>query len=254
MLHNLYYRAGILAYLEERYDEATKLFDAAGPVRPTEGKPGKFDVRKIGVFVLMECARLKEPSWDPEAINSLKNENQRLVLRLADTYTHSRRSDKAEAIYRQLLNGNSSLGKPSKAVEGYCLMQLALAYSKTSDGRDRAIEIYTSLYRPEYAKCPWTPVAILRLGVLTFNMTQDAKKAMPHYQYVFTHYPDHPDSERALYFYCLAAFHLDDKAVGTRSVEEFLKRYPTSRWKASVESLKSGALSPPSSSPKGNRP
>ncbi len=55
-LYNLYLRAGVVAYLQEKYDEARPFLDAAGPARPTEGMSRNFDHQKAGVFILMECA------------------------------------------------------------------------------------------------------------------------------------------------------------------------------------------------------
>jgi tetratricopeptide (TPR) repeat protein len=241
-LYNLYFRAAILAYLGEKYDDAAKYLDAAGPARPTEGMRANFDHQKVGLFILKECSRLKLPSWNRDAVKAAKTDSQRLAIKLADTYVHSLRPDKAEPIYQRLLSGDSSLGRPSKGVESYCLMQLALAHSKSSEGVARATELYARLYRPEYAKYPWTPTGILRLGVLTFNTTHDAKTAMAHYQYVFTKYPDHPEADRAMYFYRVAARRLGDKALLAQTAERFLEMYPKSAFKSSVMALASAGL------------
>ena len=190
---------GILAYLQERYDEASHDLDAAGPARPTEGMRANFDLQKMGLFILGECCKRKEPSWYADAIKAAKTDGQKLALKLADTYLHSQRADKAEAIFNQVLAGDPPLGRPSKAAEGYCLMQLALVYSIQNVNRDKSIEFYRRFFRKEYADLPWAATAIMRLAVLEYNSTQDPHRAIRYYQYVLTKYPNHPDAERAVF-------------------------------------------------------
>ncbi len=112
-LYNLYLRAGIVAYLQEKYDEAVPYLDAAGPVHPTEGMWANFDSQKMGLFILKECASRKTLAWRADAINAANSDSQKLAMKLADTYLHGQRADKAEAIYNQLLAGDSSLGPPA---------------------------------------------------------------------------------------------------------------------------------------------
>lgn len=230
-LYNLYLRAGILAYLQENYDAATGYLDAAGPARPTNGMQANFDLQKIGLFVLRECCARKEPSWNVDAIELAKDIRQKLALKLADTYLHSKRSDKALAIYGRLLAGDSSLGRQSRAVEGYCLMQLALAYSEQRVNQDKTADYYRQFYRKEYADLPWAATAIVRLAVLEFNSTQDPRRSIPHYQFVLSKYPNHPEAERALYFLAQDAVELRDKALAEASCREYLRRYSPSGWK-----------------------
>ena len=159
-LYNLYLRAGVLAYLQERYDEADKYLDAGGPARPTQGMQANFDLQKIGLFILQECAKRKEPAWHPDAIAAAKTDSQKLALRLADTYLHGQRPDKAEKIYKKLLSGDSSLGRPSPAVEGYCLMQLGLVLSKKKVNPAQSIECYRLFLKKGYADLPWAADAL----------------------------------------------------------------------------------------------
>ena len=229
-LYNLYLRAGILAYLQEKFDVAARYLEAAGPARPTEGLHANFDREKIGLFILANCCTRKEPAWRDDAVNGARTDGQKLALKLADTYIHAQRPDKAEAIYKQVLGGDSLLGRSSKAVEGYCLMQLALAYSNEQVNRNASIDCYRRFYSKEYANLPWAATAILRLGVLEYNSTQDPHCSIRHYQYVIAKYPNHPEAERALYFLALDAVQLGDKTLAEASCQEYLKRYALNGW------------------------
>jgi tetratricopeptide (TPR) repeat protein len=236
-LSNLYLRAGIMAYFQEKYDEASQYFDAAGPARPTEGMHAAFDLQKFGLFILKECAKRKEPSWYPDAINVAKTESQKLALKLADTYLHAQRPEKAVVIYGQLLAGDSLLGRPSTAVKAYCMMQLALAYSNDAVNYDKSIEYYRRFLGKEYADLPWAADALMRLAVLEYNTSHDPRRAIPQFQYIISHYPKHPDAERAMYFLALAAVHLGDKALAESSCKAFIEKYPRSGWKDHVQSV-----------------
>ena len=175
-LYNLYLRAGILAYLQEKYEEAVPYLDAAGPAHPTEGMWANFDSQKMGLFILAECARRKKPSWYPDAVNAAKTESQKLAIKLADTYSHGQRPEKGEAIYDQLLAGDPPLGRPSKAVEGYCLMELALVYSGRGTNHEKSVEYYKRFLQKDYADHPWAADAIMRLVVLDYSTTHDPRR------------------------------------------------------------------------------
>lgn len=209
--------------------------DAAGPVHPTEGMWANFDSQKVGLFILKECARRKTPAWRPDAVKEAKTDSQKLAIKLADTYLHGQRPEKAEAIYEQLLAGGPPLGKPSKAVEAYCVMKLALAYSKHGNNHDKCIEYYKRFLKKDYADLPWAASALMRLAVLDYNTTQDPRAAIPRYQYIITKYPQHPDAERAMYFLALAAVRAGEKAVAEATCKEFIEKYPHSDWKNHVQ-------------------
>ena len=200
-LYNLYLRAGIVAYLQEKYEEAVPYFDAAGPVHPKEGISANFDFQKVGLFILAECARRKTPSWDPDAVDAANSDSQKLAIKLADAYNHGQRPEKAEAIYDQLLAGEPPLGRPSKAVEGYCLMQLALVYSNKGSEHDKSVEYYKRFLKREYADSPWAATAIMRLAVLEYNTTHDARRSISYYQYVISKYPRRPDASALFIFW-----------------------------------------------------
>ena len=67
-LYNLYLRAGILAYLQEKFDVAARYLEAAGPARPTEGLHANFDREKIGLFILGELLHAKGAAWTPTPV------------------------------------------------------------------------------------------------------------------------------------------------------------------------------------------
>ena len=229
-LYNLYLRAGILAYIQEKYDEASQYFDAAGPARPTDGMETTFDLQKLGVHVLVVCSKRREPTWYGDAINAAKTDSQKLALKLADTYLHSQRPEKAIAIYERIFAGDPSDGHPNKAVESYCTMRLAQAYSRGNLNRDKSIEYYRRFLRKDYGEFPWAADAIMRLAVLEYNTSYDSQRAAKYYQYILAKYPNHPSTERALYFLAIAAVQVGDKTLAESSCRQYLDQYARSGW------------------------
>ena len=116
-------------------------------------------------------------------------------------------------------------------------MQLAAVYSDQRINRAKSIEYYKQFYKKEYAELPWAANAIMRLGVLEYNTTQDARRALPHYQHVLANYPDHPSAERALYFIALAGVRLGDKVLAESSCRAFIEKYPKSGWRNHVQTV-----------------
>ncbi len=236
-LYNLYLRAGVVAYLQEKYEEAIPFLDAGGPARPIEGMRANFDSQKAGVFILMECARRKTPSSWPDAVNAAKSDSQKLAIKLADIYLHAQRAEKAEPIYDQILAGGVPLGRPNKAVEGYCLFQLALLYSEQGRDRDKSVAYYKKFLTKDYADLPFAADALLRLTVLEYNTNHDARRAIPQCQYIVAKYPAHREAERAMYFLAQMAVDAGDKEVASSACKQFLAKYPQSGWRSHVEQI-----------------
>ncbi len=236
-MYNLYLRAGILAYLEEDYEEAARHFESAGPARPVEGMQANFDLQKVGLFILSNSIKRKQVAWYPEAIAHAKSDQLKLAIKLADTYLHAQRPEKAQAIYERLLSSSSPTGRPDKAVESYCSMQLALACSNQDLDYDKSKAIYDRFYQKDYAVFPWAADAIMRLSVLEFNTTQDPRRSISHYQHILKLYPNHPDAERALYFLVLDAVAIGDERMAESASKLFEERYPRSGWRNHVHEV-----------------
>ncbi|MBN2272117.1 MAG: tetratricopeptide repeat protein, partial [Sedimentisphaerales bacterium] len=235
VLYNLHLRAGILAYAQEDYDQAVDHFKAAGPAHLTDGMQGNFDRQKVGLHAMLICSQRKEPAWSREITDAVRNEQDQFLLKLADTYLHAGRPEKAEAIYRQFTESGS---RSRSAAASYSRMRLALALSQDRANTDQAIEFYKSFYDRGQADYPWAADAILRLGVLIQNTRGDSAAALSHFAYVHTKYPDHPEAERAMYFHCVAASWIEDKEQVRKVAEKFLAKYPQSQWHKAVENIK----------------
>ncbi|MFP4029793.1 MAG: tetratricopeptide repeat protein [Candidatus Brocadiia bacterium] len=86
------------------------------------------------------------------------------------------------------------------------------------------------LYDPKYRDYRWAADGIFRVGTWMQNEMQDAEAAMPHWEHVFTHNPEHPEAERSLFYYGIMAMHRQQYAKAKKAFTEYLRRYPDSRW------------------------
>ena len=109
----------------------SRILDAAGPVQPTEGMSGQFRLPEdAGCLILKEFAVARRHRGGP-TLSTQPNataRSWRSSLR-TPTFTASERRTSRRSTTNSW-RAMSSLGPANKAVEGYCLMQLALAYSE----------------------------------------------------------------------------------------------------------------------------
>ena len=231
VLYEVYLRAGLVAYLDQRNDDAAKLF--------AEGDKFDNSARKraggeTSMARLIKIVRGKMPKLTPdEVLELVKNDNQKTAILLADLYLIAFQPEPAAGIYERLLAGEKPMPKPLAGIEAYLLWRMGQAL-KFQRKHDEAIVCLKRLYDPKYAKFSWAAGGISRIGTWTFNATDDGVEAMKHWKHVFTNFPKSPDAERSLFFYGLTAKDSKDYKTATRAFEEYLRRYPDSRWSRRV--------------------
>lgn len=232
----VYLRSGLVHYLNDRYDQAADAFVSAGAVDLQDGSTFSGTLGLVGVSLLKKAASRKTVLWSVEALSLADSEKVKLALKLADTYLFAQCLDKAQDMYQRLTSGDPALGTLPPKLRAYCMMQLGLSCAQAGNTAE-AIDQYSLFYGPEYADSQWTPDAILRLGVVMANATHDYRQSIRHYQYVFTKYPQHPEAERAMFFYCLELVDLRERALAEESCRRFLRQYPSSQWHGRIKVL-----------------
>lgn len=227
--YEIYLRAGLLAYMNGEPDRAAAWFQAAKPQGPdSSGRVTDTSVRNIGLMVMANSAQRKLISWDEKALACTKTPQQRTAIQLADCFLHAGRTDKAVSIYTRFMDKDPLLKPLTPELEGYCTWRLALSYAEGRSNQEKAVALYRRYYDAPLKNTPWAPDAILRLGVLTYNRTQDPRQAMTHYEYFLKHFPGHPETERVLYFYSLCAIQSGNRELSVRCVEEYAKKFADS--------------------------
>jgi tetratricopeptide (TPR) repeat protein len=231
-IYSVYLRAGLIAYLQQRKDQAVALFHEANrfdtSLRKRTGAETSMD-RMISI-----ARGEKKPLTPEDLLASLKNERQKTGILLGDLALMTFDPQRAGSLYERLLTGVPPFPAPTAEVESYLLFRIgqSLEFQRK---HDEAMAYLNRLYDPKYAKYPWTADGIFRIGTWTHNSTQEPTKAMKHWEYVFTKNPEHPEAERSLFYYGLSAMRIKDYRRAVAAFREYLKRYPDSRWTKRVQ-------------------
>ena len=229
--YNIYLRAGLVAYLDQEYDQAVAMFKKAGPVRPSEANRALIGPCQFGLHFLMNAARNRKCLSPQKILDACKTVQERTGVLLADMYMEGMRPEKAAKLCQDVRSFKSC----STEVQAYCIMQQGRALMRVDGKENQSLECLKKLQDPRYASCSSTPGGLLRLGVFTYNRTQDPKASMPVYKYLFTRFPDDPAAEKAMLYYCLDATQLGDKNLASTMSNRFFKKYPHNRWKKALE-------------------
>lgn len=139
------------------------------------------------------------------------------------------------------MGGQPPFGAPSSELEAYLILRMGQAF-EFQKKHDKAVVTLERLYDPKYAKYSWASDGIFRLGTWNHNMTQKTATAMPHWEHVFTKTPDHPEAERALFYFATAATENGDRDRAEKAFRMYLDRYPDSRWTARIRDYELPAL------------
>lgn len=227
----IYVAAGLVAHLQERNDEAVTLFSKAASFDKSRRQEIGAETSMARMISVIEG---KSPEFSPhEMLKALKKEKQRTGVLLADLALLTFDPERAGSLYERLLAGQPPFGAPSTELEAYLILRMgqALEFQRK---HDEAVAMLTRLYEPKYAKYSWASDGIFRLGTWNHNATQKTATAMPHWEHVFTKTPDHPEAERALFYFAINARRDADHERAEKAFRMYLERYPDSRWTARI--------------------
>lgn len=230
--YECFLRAGLLAYLSGRYEQAVNWISFAGPKPPAEGFTVDSDLNSIGLYYLLKAIRSKKPVTDQRALDIARNELQRSVLQLGDLYLETIRPDKAEAIFMRIIENDFQLGTVPPSIKGYAMLQVAIALDRQSNKRAEALEWLKKVtINRDLQGTYWGGCGLFRLALFTYNQTQDPKKSIPLYKRMLKKYPDHELTELAHLYLCLDAIQLKDNALVIKASHSFFKKYPKTKYR-----------------------
>ncbi|MCL2645567.1 MAG: tetratricopeptide repeat protein [Phycisphaerales bacterium] len=239
-------RAGLVAYLNEKYDVATENFRLAGAPTLDDKLPSNATAESVGMSVLISAIQKKRVVWREDAVQMVNNERQKTAMKLADLYLFVQRPDRTINIYNRFLANDPLLGTIVPAAKSYAKMQLGWAYSRDTSKLTLAKEYLNSAYDPESANMPWVPFALMRLGSVEYN-NGSPEKALPHFERILKLYPDSNEAKRALYFYAITTVKLGKFDLAQQACQQFMGKYPNDVWIPHVKSIMANAMNKNSS-------
>lgn len=229
-------RAGLVAYLNGKFDEAISDFKAAGAAELSDKPTSNFNLEGVGLSLLTIAIEKKRIAWREDAIKTVEDERQKTAIKLADLYLFVQRPDRTIEIYNRFLTKDPLLGPVATSTKAYAMMQLAWAYRSDAGKVALAKEYLQALYAPECANLPWVPFGLVRFGALEIN-GGSPEKAMPHFEQVLKKYPQSPEAKRALYFYAIAALKAGKSDIARAACQQFLENYSDDAWAKHVKSM-----------------
>lgn len=230
--YDCYQWAGLVAHLRQQQDQAVAFCRQADRFDDSLRSRSGGETAMARMIAVVQGAR--DALTPEELLNALKDDKQKTGILLADLSLMTFDPERAGELYERLLNGDQPFPKPTSLIESYLLFRLGQSL-QFQHKRDEAIAYLTRLYKPQYAKYSWTADGIYRIGVWTYNATQDWMAAAPHYKHIFMAYPQHPEAPRALFLYGLNAFNAQSYDEAFAAFNLYLKRYPHSRWESRIK-------------------
>jgi tetratricopeptide (TPR) repeat protein len=231
-------RAGLVAYLEHNYEVAQREFEMASTILASatrQHRDARDDLSSLALDVLLAAIRQKQPVTDPRLFEERLTDRQLTAIQIADLYLRMLQVEKAEAIYRRLISGEDGFGVPRAALRAYATMKLAESLYHQRGRSQEAIETLDVFASRQFDGTYWGGYGLFRLGVTTFNITQDLDRSLELYAQMIRRYPGHPKTELAHAYFCLNAARAGRAEEATRAFHEFRQKYDGSRWVSLIQ-------------------
>jgi tetratricopeptide (TPR) repeat protein len=219
-LYNTYLRAGLVAYLNQKYDAAIILFKTAKPFEP----PPDFVVVAgnvpTGIERVIAAAKGKKLLIPPEILKMDQRAN--LAMQLISIYQQAGVHEKALVIADELLR------KPGKAAS----VQLSWVhyrrgrslYYLEEDPVDAKKSYLASLRLSP--KTEWAGDAIFLAANITYNHEENVNEAVKLWQKAIAEYPDNEEAERSAYYVGIAYEWANRHEEAIKAYENALAKFP----------------------------
>jgi TolA-binding protein len=227
--YDVYLRAGLVAYLQKKYDQAIKHFEAAKPFEP----PRDFEVIvghiPTGMERVIDAAKNKKQLTPAEVL--VGNQKVALMLQLADIYKTAGSWDKAISLCGEVFEAPAKLVSPQQRSWSHFVR--AGSYFRIPQCAD-AIPEYQAAHKA-CPKAPWASQALFYMGTTTSSFLQDKEAAANIYKQVVKKYPNSNYAPKASYLVGVCLENLKEWKKAKVAFEDYVKKYPDSRWVVEVE-------------------
>jgi TolA-binding protein len=220
--YGLYLRAGILAYLDQKREQAIEMFRAAEPFAAPEYS-SVHGVVPTGTQRVIELAATGEKITPDDALQG--DSRGRLVLQLADIYIEAGSRDKAAALCRKVIDPNQGL-QASPTHRSYAMYRLSECHFKMFDFKTtHSLLVQAQAVAP---KSSWADNCLHYIGNMLHNYLNDIPGAIAIWEKMLREYPDSDEADLAAFHIGLAYMWDRQWARGKDAFETFLQKYPNS--------------------------
>lgn len=223
-VYKIFLRAGLVAYLDQRYDAAQRFFESAKPLTP----PRDFVVVEgripTGIESIITASREKRTLTPQEVFDG--DAKVRLILQLADIYlvagSYQKSNDLASLIVEDLARAASV---PQRS---WAHRQRAMALSSLRLKLDAKPEFIAA-----YQACPtasWAGECLFLAGTIVHNHAKNPTEAIGIFEDVVRKYPTGEFAAKAAYFVGVIHEWNGQWTQAKTAYQRVIRDYPESRW------------------------
>jgi len=193
VLYNSYLRAGLVAYLAQKYDDAASMFKAADGVgcpRPYRVVQGSLPT---GMERLIASAQKGEALTPPEVLKG--DPKPAMILGLGDLYFAAEQWDKSRELYRLVYDHQVRPIKPLQI--SWAAFMIARTHFWKFEFAE-AQQFYHVVF-DKYPQSPWAATALFYNATMAYSNLRDMKEAAACLDQIRKSYPKDEMAERAAY-------------------------------------------------------
>ncbi len=232
--YDIYVRAGLLEYLDERPEAATGLFE----------KARQFDRRRDLVVVAGEI-----PTGIERLIQVVKggktltpqvvldgDPTAKLILMLADIYHEVGQYEQSWDLCTRILNDTAHATKEQKAWALFRRGRNAYSFDGAAQDVDAALVDYLAAVKLT-PQAPWADKALFLAANIEWNHRHDADRAVARWRDLIRLYPNSPEAGRSAYYIGIAYQWSDRPEEAVQTLTEFVEGRPDSRFVGGAKKL-----------------
>lgn len=225
--YDIYLRAGLVEYLQEKPEQATAFFEKAKPLAPARNYEVIHGKIPSGIERLIATAQTGK-SITPEVVLA-GDIRTKLILMLADLYHEGQQFHLAVKLCDRV---ERDAPESTKEQRSWAYFKRARSYfSMETAERDleAAYRDYAAAVRT-WPQADWADDALFLAANIRWNSHQDANGAAALWQRLVSTYPESEEADRAAYFIGVAYHWGNQPEKAKRAFEEFQAAYPASRF------------------------
>ena len=241
MAYEIYLRAGLIAYLKERPEEAVGWFEKAKPFQPPRDFVVVYGHIPTGLEKLIEAARQGKVLTPPEARQG--DPAAKWMLMLADLYHEAEQWERSLELCNRVLQakGFAQAGgkgfQSTAAQKSWALFRRGRNYY-CMDGEKFEPEAAFIDYKAAVniaPTVPWAAEAMFLGANILWNCKRDGDAAIAEWRRMIRLYPTHRDTETAAYFIGVIYKWTNRPEEARKAFKEFLATWPDSRFTSAAK-------------------
>lgn len=230
--YEIYLRAGLVEYLQEKPEQATAFFEKAKPLQPPQTYEVAHGAIPTGIERLIESAKVgKEVT--PEVVRG-GDEKAKLILMLADVYHEGEQWTKSlQLAGRVIANVAPQATAEQRSWAFFKRGRSHFCLEGAGFNPDSAYDDYAAAVRTA-PTTPWSDKSLFLAANIQWNHKKNLDKAVEIWRRLIRSYPESKEADRSAYFIGVAYEWSKRPQEAELAYEQFLDEHPDSRFASDV--------------------